>query len=132
MLGDDNVISIVQGKLNAIKIATVLDDVPQNVNFAIKASVVANFLDTSGVITPGENPSPPACVEPGAKSRRVRTRRMLRRLMCVLRRSAKPSVKSRRAFMIRAARSQSSIRVRRIGSVKARWPLPPLGFNLSR
>lgn len=47
--GGGNVIGIVEGKLNAIKVATAFGDVPQNVNFAIKALVVATFLDSNGV-----------------------------------------------------------------------------------
>jgi len=47
--GGGNVVGIVEGKLNAIKIASVIGDVPQNVNFAIKASVMATFLDANGV-----------------------------------------------------------------------------------
>ena len=44
-----NVVGIVEGKLNAIKVATAIGDVPQNVNFAIKAAVLAAFLDSNGV-----------------------------------------------------------------------------------
>ena len=47
--GGGNVIGVVEGKLDAIKIAKAVGDVPQNVNFAIKASVVAIFLDGNGV-----------------------------------------------------------------------------------
>ena len=47
--GSGNVVGIVEGKLNAIKVATAIGDVPQNVNFAIKAAVVASFLDSNGV-----------------------------------------------------------------------------------
>ncbi len=49
---------IVVGKLNALKIAEITGDIPQNVNFAIKASVVRNFLDTNSVeyvTAPSEN-----------------------------------------------------------------------------
>ena len=44
-----NVVGVVEGKINAIKIAAALGDIPQNVNFAIKASVIATFLDSNGV-----------------------------------------------------------------------------------
>ena len=47
--GSGNVVGIVEGKLNAIKVATAIGDVPQNVNFAIKAAVMATFLDGNGV-----------------------------------------------------------------------------------
>jgi S1-C subfamily serine protease len=44
-----NVIGVVTGKLNALVAAIALRDMPQNVNFAIKSQVVANFLDAQGV-----------------------------------------------------------------------------------
>lgn len=44
-----NVIGIVEGKLDAIKVASAIGDVPQNVNFAIKTAVVATFLDSNGI-----------------------------------------------------------------------------------
>ena len=47
--GGGNVVGVVEGKINAIKIAAALRDIPQNVNFAIKASVIATFLDSNGV-----------------------------------------------------------------------------------
>ena len=47
--GSGNVVGIVEGKLDAIKVATAIGDIPQNINFAIKASVVATFLDSNGV-----------------------------------------------------------------------------------
>ncbi len=37
------------GKLNVMKIAEATNDVAQNVNFAIKTAVLANFLDANGV-----------------------------------------------------------------------------------
>ena len=47
--GGGNVIGVVSSKLNALKTAAATGDIPQNVNFAIKASVVRNFLDANGV-----------------------------------------------------------------------------------
>jgi S1-C subfamily serine protease len=44
-----NVVGIVVAKLNAVGVASVTGDIPQNVNFAIKASVVAAFLDAQRV-----------------------------------------------------------------------------------
>ncbi len=44
-----NVIGVVVGKLDALKIASITSDIPQNVNFAIRASVVASFLDSANV-----------------------------------------------------------------------------------
>ena len=44
-----NYVGVVTAKLNALKIMVSKGDLPQNVNFAIKAAVAANFLDTNGV-----------------------------------------------------------------------------------
>jgi serine protease Do len=44
-----NVVGVVEGKLNAITVATVTNDMAQNVNFAIKVNVVTNFLDANSV-----------------------------------------------------------------------------------
>ena len=42
-------IGVVVAKLDAIKVAEAIQDVPQNVNFAIKTTVLINFLDANGV-----------------------------------------------------------------------------------
>jgi serine protease Do len=44
-----NVVGIVVAKLNALGIASATGDIPQNVNFAIKASVATAFLDAQSV-----------------------------------------------------------------------------------
>jgi serine protease Do len=44
-----NVVAVVASKLNAARVAEINKDIPQNVNFAIKANVATNFLDASGV-----------------------------------------------------------------------------------
>ena len=44
-----NVVGTVVAKLNAMKLATITDDMAQNVNFAIKTQIVAKFLDSQGV-----------------------------------------------------------------------------------
>lgn len=44
-----NVVGVVVAKLNALKIASATGDIPQNVNFAIKASVAVGFLDAQRV-----------------------------------------------------------------------------------
>lgn len=44
-----NVVGVVVSKLDAMKFASKTNDVPQNVNFAIKAAILANFLDRSGI-----------------------------------------------------------------------------------
>jgi S1-C subfamily serine protease len=46
-----NVVGIIVSKLNALKIASVTGDVPQNVNFGIKSSVAMSFLDAQSVTT---------------------------------------------------------------------------------
>jgi len=44
-----SVIGIVVSKLDALKVASAIGDVPQNVNFAVKVSVAANLMDAAGV-----------------------------------------------------------------------------------
>ena len=44
-----NVVGVVVSKLDALQVASLTGDVPQNVNFAIKASVVRAFLEANGV-----------------------------------------------------------------------------------
>lgn len=41
------VVGVVSSKINALRVAAATGDVPQNVNFAIKANVVSNFLETN-------------------------------------------------------------------------------------
>jgi S1-C subfamily serine protease len=43
------VVGVVVGKLDALEVASVTGDIPQNVNFAIKAGVARSFLAASGV-----------------------------------------------------------------------------------
>jgi hypothetical protein len=40
---------VVVGKLNALKVARVTGDIPQNVNFAISAGTARTFLDAYGM-----------------------------------------------------------------------------------
>jgi S1-C subfamily serine protease len=44
-----NVIGVVASKLDALKVAARGGDLPQNVNFAIKSSLLAYFLDANRV-----------------------------------------------------------------------------------
>ena len=44
-----HVIGVVVSKLNALRVAAVTGDVPQNVNFAVNGTVVRAFLETHGV-----------------------------------------------------------------------------------
>jgi hypothetical protein len=42
-------VGIVAGKLDALRVARITGDVPQNVNFALKADVARTFLDSKGI-----------------------------------------------------------------------------------
>ena len=42
-------VGVVVQKLDAIKMAKITGDIPQNINFAIKGDVAQIFLDSSGV-----------------------------------------------------------------------------------
>jgi S1-C subfamily serine protease len=44
-----NIVGVVAKKLNAIKMAKVTGDLPQNVNFAVKTGALRDFLDNSAV-----------------------------------------------------------------------------------
>jgi S1-C subfamily serine protease/uncharacterized membrane protein (UPF0127 family) len=44
-----HVVGIVTSKLNAVRVAKFTGDIPQNVNFAIKAEVVGTFLDSKAI-----------------------------------------------------------------------------------
>lgn len=65
------VVGIITSKLNAMTIAKVNNDIPQNVNFAIKAMIALNFLDSNGIVSPAgiKSPTPldPASVADQAK-----------------------------------------------------------------
>ena len=45
-----HLIGIVTGKLDVMRLAPFLGDIPQNVNFALKAEVVRTFLDSKGIV----------------------------------------------------------------------------------
>ena len=47
-----NVVGVIVSKLNALKMASVTQDVPQNVNFAIKSTIALNFLEANGIEPP--------------------------------------------------------------------------------
>ena len=57
-----NVVGVVVGKLDAIKVAKRIGDIPQNVNFAVSAGVVRAFLDDEGI--PYETAPSDKAVEP--------------------------------------------------------------------
>ncbi len=45
-----NVVGVVTAKLNAVKMAKYTGDIPQNVNFALKASLVRDMLEVKGIV----------------------------------------------------------------------------------
>jgi S1-C subfamily serine protease len=50
LLGEDgSVVGVVVGKLNALKLAEVIGDIPQNVNFAVSLGTLQSFLNANGV-----------------------------------------------------------------------------------
>ncbi len=49
-----NVIAVVVSKLNALRIAKVTSDIPQNVNFAIKSLIAMSFLEAGNVARIGD------------------------------------------------------------------------------
>jgi S1-C subfamily serine protease len=50
LLGENgSVVGVIVGKLNAIRIATVTGDIPQNVNFAVSLGTLQSFLNANGV-----------------------------------------------------------------------------------
>ncbi|GLS18731.1 hypothetical protein GCM10007874_17480 [Labrys miyagiensis] len=67
-----NLVGVVSAKLNALKAMVANGDIPQNVNFAIKASVAENFLESNGVQyktgTLGATATPPADIADQAKA----------------------------------------------------------------
>jgi len=44
-----HLVAIVVGKLDSLRVVQAIGDIPQNVNFAIKASTAADFLDAHGI-----------------------------------------------------------------------------------
>jgi S1-C subfamily serine protease len=54
-----NLVGVVTAKLNALKTAALIGDVPQNVNFAIRSSALAGFLASNGL-----EPQPPSPTAP--------------------------------------------------------------------
>lgn len=48
---------VVVSKLNAMAVAAITGDIPQNVNFAIKVSTLANFLEAHNIVYEGDSNS---------------------------------------------------------------------------
>jgi len=47
-----NVVGVIVSKLNVLRVAKLIKDVPQNVNFAIKSSIAVGFLEANGIALP--------------------------------------------------------------------------------
>ena len=47
---DGNVVGIVVSKINALKLASLTDDIAQNINFAVNAAVVESFLHANNIV----------------------------------------------------------------------------------
>ena len=50
--GSGHLVGIVTAKLNTVFAIRITGDIPQNVNFALKAEVVRTFLDSKGIVIP--------------------------------------------------------------------------------
>jgi S1-C subfamily serine protease len=65
-----NVVGVIVSKLNALNIAAVTHDIPQNINFAIKTTILTNFLNSTGVVPTDKERSremPPEAIADFAK-----------------------------------------------------------------
>jgi S1-C subfamily serine protease len=50
LLGESgSVVGVVVGKLDAMKVAEVIGDIPQNVNFAVSLGTLQSFLNANGI-----------------------------------------------------------------------------------
>jgi S1-C subfamily serine protease len=68
-----NLVGVVAEKLNAIKFAKVMGDIPQNINFAIKTGAVRDFLDNSVIAYLSGEPTSELKIADIAKSARAYT-----------------------------------------------------------
>ena len=59
-----NLAGVVTAKLNALKVALRAGDLPQNVNFAVKASILSTFLDANRVSYAVVTPAPKRSILP--------------------------------------------------------------------
>ena len=70
-----DVVGVIVSKLNAVAIVGFTGDIPQNINFAIKASVATNFLEAHGISYVVSSPShdlPAIAIADRARSETVR------------------------------------------------------------
>ena len=50
LLGENgSVVGVVVGKINALKVAKAIGDIPQNINFAVSLGTLQSFLNANGV-----------------------------------------------------------------------------------
>jgi stress response protein SCP2 len=56
--GDGAVVGVVSSKLNVVRVHEMTGDIPQNVNFAIKAGLARGFLEAAGVVYQSRAPRP--------------------------------------------------------------------------
>jgi S1-C subfamily serine protease len=56
--GDGAVVGVVSSKLNVVRVHEMTGDIPQNVNFAIKAGLARSFLEAAGVVYQSRAPRP--------------------------------------------------------------------------
>jgi len=68
-----NLVGVVAEKLNAVRFAKVMGDIPQNINFAIKTGAVRDFLDNSGIDYKAAEPGADLKTADVAKSARAYT-----------------------------------------------------------
>ena len=54
-----NVTGVIVSKLNALNVAAITQDIPQNVNFAIKAGIAINFLSSNDIVNVGTEKTTP-------------------------------------------------------------------------
>lgn len=66
-----NIAGVVVAKLNAIKVAAMTGDIPQNINFAIKSDVLRIFLDGNDVIY--NSAASDSTIDPVAIAKKART-----------------------------------------------------------
>jgi S1-C subfamily serine protease len=68
-----NLVGVTAEKLNAVRFAKLMGDIPQNINFAIKTGAVRDFLDNSVVPYQSAEPRPELKTAEIAKSARAYT-----------------------------------------------------------
>jgi hypothetical protein len=67
-----SVVGVVVGKLNALKIAEVIGDIPQNVNFAVSLGTLQSFLNANDIAGHGSFPRAAKPAGPSGALRPIR------------------------------------------------------------